>query len=69
MIEEPLVTFGIVILLAVVWKLWPKVFKRRPQRHYDADWDGYYATCFCGYHSVDDWNLHKHFEEMGRVGK
>jgi hypothetical protein len=45
-----------------------KLFTRRPQRHYDADWDGTHATCFCGYHSVDDYNLSKHFSEMERIG-
>jgi len=40
----------------------------RPERHYPSKWDGTHATCKCGYHSVWDWNLRKHFEQTGRIG-
>lgn len=47
-----------------------KLFAPKPQRHYIAndDDDPRPAFCACGYHSVWDYNLRKHFEETGRIG-
>lgn len=29
--------------------------------------DGYWHTCHCGYHRVDDWDLKKHFAKVGVI--
>lgn len=42
----------------------------RPERHYPLDIAGNFTlTCKCGHSSPWDYNLHKHFEETGRIGK
>jgi hypothetical protein len=48
---------------------WLRTLLGRPVRHYDASWDGYNATCACGFHSQWDYNLRNHFAEQERVGK
>lgn len=46
-----------------------KLFNR-PQRHYVVDQPPHtHAMCKCGHQSVWDWDLRKHFEETGRIGK
>ena len=64
------ITVSIVILAAVVWRVWGWLDNRpkRPKRHYPSRWDGTHATCSCGHHSVWDYNLKTHFAEVGRVG-
>jgi hypothetical protein len=68
--SHPFVSAAIVLLLLILWKLWG-VWINRPERerHYPAKWDGTHATCKCGHHSVWDYDLKRHFEETGRVGK
>lgn len=43
----------------------------RPERHYisNDDDDPGWARCACGFSSGWDYNLRKHFEETGRIGK
>jgi len=42
----------------------------KPERHYIAASGSYtHAVCVCGHESVWDWDLRKHFEETGRIGK
>jgi hypothetical protein len=45
-----------------------RLFAPKPQRHYEKAWDGTHATCKCGHHSVWDYDLRRHFEEVGRIG-
>jgi hypothetical protein len=65
--SNPLITVAIVLLAALIWRVWGLIPARR-QRHYPAQWDSTHATCKCGYNSVDDYNLKTHFTEMGRAG-
>lgn len=46
------------------------LFNRR-ERHYRfrGAHNASSALCVCGYHSPWDYDLRKHFEETGRIGK
>lgn len=48
-----------------------KLFAPKPERHYLArTWPGVSLdVCACGHSSPWDFNLRKHFEETGRIGK
>jgi hypothetical protein len=43
----------------------------RPERHYPVNSTAYthHALCACGHTSVWDYDLRRHFEEQGRIGK
>ena len=42
----------------------------KPERHYPLDIAGNFTlTCKCGHTSPWDYDLRKHFEETGRIGK
>ena len=43
----------------------------KPERHYinDIPFPGGACICACGFRSVWDYDLRKHFEETGRIGK
>lgn len=67
---DALIVMAIVLAAALLWRLWGWV-DRRPRKayHYPVKWDGTHATCKCGHHSVTDYNLETHIEEMGKVAK
>lgn len=45
-----------------------RLFGRR-ERHYPLATADIHRTCKCGYRSPWDYDLRKHFEETGRIGK
>lgn len=47
-----------------------RLFAAKPQRHYpDGAIKLAQRVCKCGHHSAWDYDLRRHFEETGRIGK